>query len=149
MITLKNIPSRVAEVVNASAYFTTAPAVLCIEDNGLKDGEIETQLRTKGAVVVVRPLTRGSRRDIGGKKLVFDCEVLVQCLLNPTVNFATGAANRQMLEMVSAVVAAVLSWQPTAGDREFQTSEEFLQLSVSDEGLLCYDLFFTKLATIN
>lgn len=149
MIALKDIQSTVAARLNADAFYQSAPAVVAIAYDGLQDGQIEAQLRTRGAVAVVHPITRASRRDQGQASLVFDTEVLVRVHINPSVNAATGGANRNALEMVSATILAVLKWPPTAGDRAFACSEEFLQLSVSDDGLLTYDLFFTKLATIN
>jgi hypothetical protein len=51
---------------------------------------------------------------------------------------------------VAAATQAVLSWVPaTAGDRRFETSEDFLQIAVNDTGLLGYHLLFTKLSTLN
>ena len=149
MIALRDIQSTVAARLNADAYFTAAPAVLAIAYSGLEDSQIETQLRTRGAVAVVHPVTRASRRDQAQAALLFDTEVLVRVHINPAVNYATGGAGRVPLEMVSSTILAVLRWPPTAGDRAFNCAEEFLQLSVSDDGLLTYDLFFTKLATLS
>lgn len=149
MISIHQLQSTVAGLINAAAYFTAAPNVVAIADDGTREGEIATQLRTRGAVVVVTPVTRCSRRDSAARKLAADCEVQVRIIINPQVNGAVGAANRVPLEMATEAMAAVLAWPPPPGDRHFDVPEEFLQLSVSDEGLLSYDLFFVKLATIN
>ena len=149
MIALKDIQSTVTARLNASTFYTAAPAIIAIGYDGLQDAQIEAQLRTLGAVAVVHPVTRASRRDQGRANILFDTEVLVRVHVNPSVNSATGAANRNALELVQATILAVLTWPPTAGDREFNCAEEFLQYSTSDDGLHTYDLFFTKLATIN
>lgn len=149
MIALKDIQATVAARINGAAFYTAAPSVIAIAYTGLEDAQIEAQLRSRGAVAVVHPVTRASRRDQGRANLLFDTEVLVRVHVNPSVNAATGAANRNALEMVQATILSVLTWPPTAGDREFNCAEEFLQYSTADDGLHTYDLFFTKLATIN
>jgi hypothetical protein len=82
--------------------------------------------------------------------LLLDAEIVVRVLVNPHVNAAAGGANRNVYSAVASATQAVLSWVPaTAGDRRFETSEDFLQIAVNDTGLLGYHLLFTKLSTLN
>jgi len=148
MLSLASMQSTVAAAINANAYFSTAPSVVCISDDGLQDSAIETQLRSKGCVVVVPPILRATRRDFGGGKLLIDAEIVVRILVNP--NAAAGGASRNVYTAIASVTQAVLSWVPaTVGDRRFETSEDFLQIAVNDTGLLGYHLLFTKLSTLN
>ena len=149
MLALGSIQTTVKAQIDANAFFSAAPSVACIVDDGLQDSAIETQLRSKGFVVVVPPILRASRRDVGAGKLLLTSEFVVRILANPHVNGATGGANRNIYQAISAVAQAVLSWSPTNGDRKFETSDEWLQLTTNDAGLTAYDLFFTKLSTIN
>jgi hypothetical protein len=150
MLSLASMQSTVAAAINANAFFSSAPSVLCISDDGLQDSAIETQLRSKGCVVVIPPILRAMRRDIGGGKLLLDAEIVVRVLVNPHVNTAAGGANRNVYSAVAAATQAVLSWVPSSvGDRRFETSEDFMQIAVNDTGLLGYHLLFTKLSTLN
>ena len=150
MLSLASMQSTVAAAINANAYFLTAPSVVCISDDGLQDSAIETQLRSKGCVVVVPPILRATRRDFGGGKLLIDAEIVVRILVNPHVNAAAGGASRNVYTAIASVTQAVLSWVPaTVGDRRFETSEDFLQIAVNDTGLLGYHLLFTTLSTLN
>jgi hypothetical protein len=87
---------------------------------------------------------------LGGGKLVLDAEFTVRLLLNPNANAANGGAGRNIYEAIAAAAAAILSWTPAnAGDRKFEASADWLQLSTKDAGLIIYDLFFLKLSTVN
>ena len=150
MLSLASMQSTVAAAITANAFFSASPAVSCIADDGLQDSAIETQLRSVGCVVVVPPILRAMRRDLGAGKLLLDAEIVVRVLVNPHVNASVGGANRNVYSAVAAATQAVLSWIPaTAGDRRFETSEDFLQIAVNDTGLLGYHLLFTKLSTLN
>ena len=150
MLSLASMQSTVAAAITANVYFSTAPSVVCIADDGLQDSAIENQLRSKGCVVVVPPILRAMRRDIGGGKLLLDAEIVVRVLVNPHVNASVGGANRNIYSAVAAATQAVLSWTPsTAGDRRFETADDFLQIAVNDTGLLGYHILFTKLSTLN
>ena len=150
MLALGSIQTTVSAAIAARAYMSQAPAVSCIVDDGIQDSAIEAQLRTRGSVVVVPPIVRAARRDIGAGKLAMDAEVVVRILLNPTANAATGGANRNIYTLISEATSAVLGWVPaTPGDRRFETSDEFLQLLTNDPGLIAYELSFAKLSTLN
>lgn len=149
MLSIGTIQSSVKAQIDAHAFFSAAPTVACIVDDGLQDSAIENQLRSKGFVVVVPPILRASRRDIGAGKLLLNSEFVVRILSNPHVNSATGGANRNIYSAIAAAAQAVLSWVPGNGDRKFETSDEWMQLTTNDAGLTAYDLFFTKLSTIN
>ena len=142
--------STVAAAIGAASYFTASPAVVCIVDDGLQDSAIETQLRTLGCVVVVPPIIRAGRRDLGAGKLLLDAEIAVRVLVNPHVNTTPTGANRNIYSAIAAATQAVLAWNPaTVGDRRFETTEDFLALTTQDTGLLAYHLIFTKLSTLN
>lgn len=149
MIAFANIQAAVVAAVSASAYIAQSPAVTVINDDGLQDTQIEVQLRSKGAVIVVPPLIRAVRRDKGARTLVMDVEVAVRVVVNPQVNASTGGAGRNVYELVKAVAQAVMSWTPAGGDYRFDVAEEFLQLVTNDPGLICYELSFSKSSAIN
>jgi hypothetical protein len=149
MLSLASIQSTVKAQIDANAFFSAAPAVSCIIDDGLQDSAIEAQLRTKGCVVVLPFLLRAGRRDLGGGRLALDAEFVVRLLINPQVNAAVTGAQRNAYGAISAIAASILSWSPaTVGDRKFETSDEWLQLTTQDPGLVAFDIFFTKLSTI-
>lgn len=153
MLALKDIQTTVKARIDASSYFApVAPGVTvaCIIDDGLNDTAIETQLRSVGCVVILPPILKAVRRDNGGGKVVLDAEFTVRIMVNPTANAANGGAKRNIYEAIAAAASAVLSWAPTnAGDRRFEASADWLQLTNKDAGLIIYDLFFTKLSTVN
>ena len=120
-----------------------------VTEGGLQDSAIELQLRTKGFVVVLPFVLRSGRRDVAGGRLALDAEFVVRLLMNPQVNAAVTGAQRNIYSAIAAAATSILSWTPaTAGDRKFETSDEWLQLTTQDPGLVAYDLFFTKLSTI-
>lgn len=150
MLAIGSIQSTVKAQIDANAFFSAAPAVACIIDDGTQDGAIETQLRSKGFVIVLPNILKAGRRDLGGGRLALDAEFVVRVLANPHTNTATGGANRNVYSAIGAVVSSVLSWNPVnAGDRKFEAAAEWLQLTTQDPGLMAYDLFFTKLSTLN
>lgn len=150
MLALSSMQSTVAAAIAANAYFSASPTVACIADNGLQDSAIEAQLRSVGCVVVVPPVLRATRRDIGAGKLLLDAEIAVRVLVNPHVNAATGGANRNIYSAIAAATTAVLQWNPvTPGDRKFETADDFMAITTQDAGLLAYHLIFTKLSTLN
>ena len=149
MMSLSSMQSTAAAAIAANAYFTASPAVSCIVDDGLQDSTIENALRSMGCIVVIPPILRAARRDVGAGKILLEAEMVVRVLVNPQVNAATGGANRNIYQMVAAASQAIMAWVPGLGDRKFETAEEFFQLITSDSGLLSYDVYFTKLTTIN
>lgn len=149
MLSLGSIQSTVKTQIDANAFFSAAPTVSCIIDDGLQDSAIELQLRTKGFVVVLPFVLRSGRREVAGGRLALDAEFVVRLLMNPQVNAAVTGAQRNIYSAIAAAATSILSWTPaTAGDRKFETSDEWLQLTTQDPGLVAYDLFFTKLSTI-
>lgn len=151
MLNLANIQTTVATAIGAASYFTTAPSVSCIVDDGYQEREIEAALRTRGFVLVVPPLLRIAFKDQGiSKTFTGEADVFVRVLCNAKVNAATGAAQRNVNEAVKQAILAVLSWTPTAGDRRFMLADsDSVVLSVIEEGLLAYDIFFRKQISIN
>jgi hypothetical protein len=150
MLAIGSIQSTVKSQIDANAFFSAVPTVACIIDDGTQDGAIETQLRSKGFVIVLPNILKAGRRDLGGGRLALDAEFVVRVLANPHVNTAVGGANRNVYSAIGAVVSSVLSWNPVnAGDRKFEAAAEWLQLTTQDPGLMAYDLFFTKLSTLN
>lgn len=150
MLAIGSMQTTVANAIAAKAYITQAPNVPVVVDDGLQDSVIEGHLRTRGVVVVVPPIVRAARRDIGAGRLAFDAEVVVRVLMSPQANGAIGGASRNVYAVVGAVAEAVLGWSPTnPGDRKFETSDEFLQLLTNDPGLIAYELSFSKLSTLN
>lgn len=150
MLALSAIQTTIKAQIDAAAFFSASPSVLCVVDDGLQDTTIETQLRTKGFVIVIPPVIRAGRRDMGGGKLALDSEVAVRIMANPHVNVQPTGAQRNIYSAIAAAVQAVLQWQPaTAGDRKFDVADEWLQIATNDPGLLSYNLFFTKLSTLN
>lgn len=151
MILLSAIQSTAAAAIAASAYVTQAPALAVITDDGLQDNEIETQLRTRGCVIVVPPIVRAVRRDKGGRVLLMDAECVIRVAVNPraNANAAAGGAGRNVYLIVQAVAKAIMDWAPGQGDYRFDATEEWLQLVTNDPGLIAYELSFSKSASIN
>lgn len=149
MMALSAMQSTAAAAIAANTYFSASPAVPVIVDDGLQDVNIEAQLRSIGCVVVIPPILRAARRDIGAGKILLESEMVVRILLNPQVNSSASGANRNIYALVASAAQAIMQWAPGLGDRKFETAEEFFQLITNDNGLLSYDLFFTKLTTIN
>lgn len=150
MLSLATMQSTVAAAIGAASYFTASPAVVCIADDGLQDTAIENQLRTVGCVVVVPPILRAARRDLGAGKLLLEADIAVRVMVNPHVNATPTGANRNVYAAIAAAAQAVLAWTPsTVGDRRFEAADDFLSLATQDTGLLAYHLIFTKLSTLN
>jgi|GEM_PF-4239445 len=149
MIAIKDIQTTVSAAVEAHAYFAAAPSIKCVADDGTKEGVIEDALRNRGAVSIVPHVLRGVRKDGMAGKVLLEAEIVVRVQIAPQVNNATGKANRNIYEMVRAVSEAVLRIAPTAGGKKFATTDEFLQLTTSDEGTITYDVFFSVLTSLN
>lgn len=151
MLTLSTVQTTLASAIAVSPYFLNAPTVTVIVDDGYKEREVEAELRTKGFVVVVPPILRVAFKDQGiSKTFTGEAELFVRVLCNTRVNASTGAAQRNINEAVKQTINAVLAWTPTAGDRRFLIADpDSVALSVVEEGLLAYDIFFRKQISIN
>lgn len=150
MLSLANLQTTVAAAISAHSYFATAPVVAAIVDDGMAKTGLETQLRTKGFAVLVMPVLGVDLKDQGdGKTFTGDAEVLVKLLLNPHINPLASGAQRSIHAAIAAVFSAVLNWSPGPGDRRFKVGENAISISAADEGLLCYDLLFSKQITLN
>lgn len=150
MLSLANLQTTVAAAISAHSYFATAPTVAAIVDDGLAKTGLETALRTKGFAVLVLPVLGVELKDQGdGKTFTGEAEVLVKVLLNPHTNPLATGAQRSIHAAISAIFSAVLNWTPGPGDRRFKVGENAIAISAADEGLLCYDLLFTKQITLN
>lgn len=149
MLSLTTVQSTAAAAIAASAFVTTAPAVSVITDDGYKERDIEAQIRTKGFVIVVSPLIAVKFHDQGiSRTFTGDASFVVTVIANQQVN--PTAANRDVNEAVKAVIAAVLGWTPGPGDRRFLLDQnETVSISMLAEGLIAYDVAFTKQISIN
>lgn len=150
MLSLANIQSTVAAAITAHTYFSTAPAITAIVDDGMSKTGLETVLRTKGFAVMVMPVLGVDLKDQGdGKTFTGDAEVLVKVMVNPHVNTLASGAQRNVYSAIAAIFAAVLNWTPGPGDRRFKITDNAISISAADEGLLSYDLTFSKQITLN
>lgn len=151
MLTLATVQGTIATAIAGYPYFTTAPSISVIVDDGYKERDIEAELRTKGFVVVVPPILRVAFKDQGiSKTFTGEAELMVRVISNARVNASTGAAQRNVNAALKETIAAVLAWTPGAGDRRFLLADsDSIALSVLEEGLLAYDIFFRKQISIN
>lgn len=148
MLSFDAIQATAAAAIAADAYLTTLPYVKVIVARGLEDPVVEDELQSKGCVVVVNPITRAVKKDSSQTMLSMVCEISVDCIINPYRNFQADAALRDSGKLVIAVASALMRWSPRPGDTRFEPAEEFASLSVGDEGVLQYTLFFHKTASI-
>jgi hypothetical protein len=150
MLSLANIQSTVAAAITAHSYFSNAPAIAAIVDDGMSKTGLETALRTKGFAVIVMPVLGVDLKDQGdGKTFTGDAELMVKIAVNPHVNSLASGAQRNVYAAIAAVFAAVLNWSPGPGDRRFKLTDNAVTISAADEGLLAYDLTFIKQITLN
>lgn len=149
MLSLSNIQSTVAAAISGTTFFSASPAVSVIVDDGYKEREMETALRTNGFVVVVSPVLGVKFHDQGiVRTFTGDAHFVVSVMANQQVN--PTKANRDVNEAVKAVIAAVLAWTPGNGDRRFQLDQnDTVSISMLAEGLIAYDVAFTKQISIN
>lgn len=152
------ICSALKTAIDGSAFFAaqTTPAikpqVQCIIDDGTQHAAIEAQLRGNGCVVVIPPILASTNQDTAqhSRTLQSEVECVVRILCNPTQNAdTTSGAQRNIYEAIEAATGAVLDILPTQGNKRFQAAPNFLQLISVDEGLLGYDITFSKLSTVN
>jgi hypothetical protein len=150
MLSLSNLQTTVAAAITGHTFFSTAPAVPVIVDDGTSKNGLETALRTKGFAVLVLPVLGVDLKDQGdGKTFTGEAEVMVKLLVNPHINPLPTGAQRNIHGAISAAVAAVLGWTPGLGDRRFKVADQSISISAADEGLLAYDVGFTKQITLN
>lgn len=155
---LSLICSALKTAIDANAFFaaqtspTVKPQVQCIIDDGTQHAAIEAELRGNGFVVVIPPILAGTNQDSGqhSRTLQSEAECVVRILCNPAQNADTNTgAQRNIYEAIEAATGAVLDILPTQGNKRFQAAPNFLQLISVDEGLLGYDITFSKLSTVN
>lgn len=143
---LEDVQAAAAAALGARAYFTDAVAVPIVEDDGLQDETIESHLNSTGCVVLVSPIT--AARPIGAGNgvalVVMMAEFFVQVLVNPQTNAGTSGADRNAIEAVTNVIAAINNATLAAGDRQFELADDGVNLNVTDGGLLIYDVKFRK-----
>lgn len=154
MLSLSSIQTTVATAIAAASYFGTGSfsvAVPVIADDGNQHSAIEAALREAGFVVVIPPILAATRVDQGGhtRTALLSAEFVVRILQNSEANASAIGAGRNIYDAIRAVTAAVLNITPAAGDRRFEASAGFITLVTYDDGLLGYDLAFSKLSAIN
>lgn len=158
MLALSAIQTTVAAAISAAPYFVTgtpagqfSASVPVIVDDGNQHSAIEAGLRDKGFVVVLPPILSAARADQGGhtRTALLNAEFVVRLLVNVEVNTSSIGANRNLYDAITAATAAVLAITPASGDRRFEASPGFLTLVTYDDGLVGYDLAFSKLSAVN
>jgi hypothetical protein len=149
MLSLTSIQATVRSAIAAHAYFS---GVSVIADDGRQDPAIETELTTKGFVVVVCPILGAKAVSQAGGRLLLVSEIVVRVMESPEVNAANGGAQKGTTAAIAAVCAAVLGWRPAGGlpgtsEKLFEAAPDFLAITNYDPGLIIYDLNFQKHTT--
>lgn len=147
MLSFDSIQATAAAAIAAAAYLTDLPYVKVIVARGLEDSVVEDELQSKGCVIVVNPITRAVKKDSSYGLLALTCELSVDCIINPNRNYQSDGALREPGKLVIAVASALMLWKAGPGDTRFEASEEFVNLSVGEDGVFQYTLFFQKTAT--
>lgn len=148
MISLHEVQQDAVDILSALSAFTTAPAVPVLLDDGLKDEAVETALNGVGACVLVSPVMNGTQTSTAGRVVVLRAEFVVQVMLNPVQNAETGGADRNILELVEAVVSGLTASDPGPGEQRYTVPANFLNLSVDDDGVFSYHVQVIKPCTI-
>lgn len=148
MISLHEVQQDAVDILSALSAFTTAPAVPVLFDDGLKDEAVESALNGVGACVLVSPVITGRRTSAAGRLTVMECEFVVQIMLNPVQNAETGGADRNILELVEAVVTGLTASDPGPGEQRYTVPANFLNLSVDEDGVFSYHVQIAKPCTI-
>ena len=148
MISLHEVQQGAVDILSALSAFTTAPAVPVLLDDGLKDEAVETALNGVGACVLVSPVMVGTQTSTAGRVVVLRAEFVVQVMLNPVQNAETGGADRNILELVEAVVSGLTASDPGPGEQRYTVPANFLNLSVDDDGVFSYHVQVIKPCTI-
>lgn len=138
MIALSEVQQDAVDILGRLSAFTDSPAVPVLLDDGLKDEEVEDALNGVGACVLVSPVMNGTQTSTAGRVVVLRAEFVVQVMLNPKTNAATGGADRNILELVEAVVSGLTASDPGPGEQRYTVPPNFLNLSVDDDGVFSY-----------
>lgn len=147
MLSFDSIQATAAAAIAADAYLTNLPYVKVIVARGLEDPVVEDELQSKGCVVVVNPITRAVKKDATYGVLALVCELSVDCIINPFRNYQSDGALRDPGKLVIAVASALMRLKVGPGDNRFEAAEEFVNLSVGEDGVFQYTLFFNKIAS--
>lgn len=148
MISLHEVQQDATDILGTLSAFTTAPAVPVLLDDGLQDDAVEAALNGVGACVLVSPAIAGRRTSAAGRMTVMECEFVVQVMLNPKANAATGGAGRNTLELVEAVVSGLTASNPGPGEQRYTVLANFLNIDVHDDGVIGYQIQIAKPCTI-
>lgn len=148
MISLHEVHQDAVDILGRLSAFTTAPAVPVLLDDGLRDEAVENALNGVGACVLVSPVMNGTQTSAAGRVVVLRAEFVVQVMLNPVQNAETGGADRNILELVEAVVTGLTSSDPGPGEQRYTVPANFLNLSVDEDGVFSYHVQLIKPCTI-
>lgn len=151
MITLSEIQPTLATIVQAGALNELGDntgvmtGIAVVTDKGSQRKEIEAALANDGVVVIVDLPYRADteRRAPGVAHLIVSINVVIE--INPEVN-SQRAQPIDPIALVEEVTSAVLQYGSDDEYNRFTTDDEFLGLSLADEGLIRFVLGFTKMA---
>ena len=148
MISLHEVQQDAVDILSALAAFTATPAVPVLLDDFLQDEAVEGALNGVGVCVLVSPIMNGTQTSAAGRVVVLRAEFVVQVLVNPTRNADTGGADRNMLELVEAVVTGLTANDPGPGEQRYTVPANFLNLDAQPDGVISYHVQIVKPCTI-
>ena len=143
MITLKEVQAEAVALITAHAYFAGETV---IEDVGMSDDAIGAALQDRGFCVVVLPVLGGAMTSQGKGTAVLNVDLMVTLYVNPKTNAEAGKANKDIVEAIEKLVAAVLDYDQCekVPESKFKLAPDAFNISTFDPGTFTYDVFFNR-----
>lgn len=136
-----------AKAAIESNAFISDNSIPVVIRTGRNDKTVEKHLnRGVGTCVVIEPLQEAKLRDQSGRGVIVDCLLLIGVNQNPeqAANGDNGK-NVDILDVMDGVTSALVRHDRHPGGEFFKVdTERAWVLSVEDEGLWRYAMFFTK-----
>lgn len=141
MIALKNVQEKERELIAASAAWavpaTFSGQIVLVDDGKQHDAE-QLALREVGYVCTALFPMDATTISQGGTAAIIDAKCGLWIAWNPE------KAASNIFDLIEAAKVALLGYSPDNPNDRFKIDPEPLLLNVMDEGLLAFNLFFSK-----
>lgn len=138
-LTVSTIRAKVAEILGGVSALTGETVLV---DDGRQKDQFEETLADRGIVVIVGPIMSLERQvDDPGIPLV-KASFPVEFYENPERN--PHAAAKNIFEVISASVLALIRWNPGNGEYQFEADQDLCGLIADSPGQRGYVCLFSK-----
>lgn len=138
-LTVSTLRAKVAEILGGVSALTGETVMV---DDGRQNSQFEETLADRGIAVIVGPIMDLKQEvDDPGIPLV-KASFVVEFYENPERN--PHAAAKNILEVISASVIALIRWDPGNGEYQFEADPELCGLIADAPGQRGYVCLFSK-----